>query len=370
MKAHFTILMMFLTATLTGCVETIVMAPDDKDMPVVVNCILKSDYSWSSLGGEKEATGPQKQSLTVRYAKGKSEKDFIPIGDATVYIKYVSELSQKEETFSFSYQEDGRYESDSPIQIQEDTEYTLFVEIPGRETIWARTVSSPMVRQILNPVLYSDTSDDETYYLHRFMFCGCEIEERFKRKDMALQEYAAWIYAQEYSSEGWVDLDCLVSNCPYADNFNITEKKFADLFILGEAKDQNDSFLSLDFENTKSLVPNLPLHDKFIRIYNLESEAYFFIKGGPVWYLNLEDNDYFGQGMRMGNDKDYFRLLCHVLSYDMDAFLRDLYVHEHRLDNYLTTVYSSPNIYTNINGGLGIFGCDCLYVLYSSNYLL
>ena len=372
MKAHFVIFMMILSATLTGCVETIVMSPDDKDLPVVVNCILKSNYSWSFYHHMDQPKEPQIQSVTVRYAKGKSEKEFIPVGDATVYIKYVSESSGEEETLSFSYLEDGRYESDIPLHIQEDTEYTLYVEIPGRETIWASTVSSPPLRQQVNPLGMDDYLDDQTYYLHRFRLIGWKYvnEEDVRPQQVELPQYAAWIYAQEYSAVGWLDLDYLVSNCPNADEFNIIDGKFSDLTILGEENDESDSSLRRDFEGTRSLVPDLPLHDKFIRINNLDSDVYFFIKGGPVWYLNLKDNDYFGQGIRIGEQMDYFRLVCHLLSNDLDAFLRDLYVHEHRLDNYLTAVYSSPSIYTNIHGGLGIFGCDCTYFIYSSRYLL
>lgn len=372
MKVHYVLLMMILSVTLTSCVETIVMAPDDKDLPVVVNCILKSNFSGSIYHPTNQQTEPQKQSVTVRYAKGKSEKDFIPIGDATVYIKYVSESSGKEEALSFSYLEDGKYESDSPLLIQKDTKYTLYVEIPGREMIWASTVSPPQLKQRLNPLMSHDIPDNNTYYLQRFRFIGWEYanEEDSRPQLVELPQYAAWIYAQEYSEVGWVDLDYLVSNCPDADDFNIIEGKFSGLDILGEEKDENDSYLRHDFERTRSLVSDLPLHDKFIRIYNLDSDVYFFIKGGPVWYLNLKDNDYFGQGIRNGKQMDYFCLVCHLLSNNLDTFLRDLYVHEHRLDNYMTAVYSSPSIYTNIHGGLGIFGCDCTYWIYSSSYLL
>ena len=42
MKTWQNIVFLSLTMVLTGCVETIVMDPDEKDLPVAVNCILSN----------------------------------------------------------------------------------------------------------------------------------------------------------------------------------------------------------------------------------------------------------------------------------------------------------------------------------------
>ena len=48
---------------------------------------------------------------------------------------------------------------------------------------------------------------------------------------------------------------------------------------------------------------------------------------------------------------------------DLDKYFRSTYTYEESMDHYLTTVYSAPDVYTNIVGGVGIFGVE-----YISNY--
>ena len=71
-----------LTTFLTGCVETIVMDPQEKDRPVAVNCILQGENRAYELWDYTPT--PLTQSLTLRYVKGKTEKEYIPVEDANV----------------------------------------------------------------------------------------------------------------------------------------------------------------------------------------------------------------------------------------------------------------------------------------------
>lgn len=332
-----------------GCVETILLDSNEKDARVAVNCILKGEtvaYPFWELDGYSPS--PQKQSMTIRYVKGKTEKDYIPVEDAVVYIKYVSSTSQEENTLSFSHQGNGNWESDYALLIEPETEYTLYVEIPGRDVIWAQTVSPPRMSVKINPK--NIIEDPEELYLHHFKFAG---------KEKSLAGYAVWVYAQEYSSGVWVDFDYLVTNHPYADDFNINEMHFSDLIISGEPEDLRDNYFRSYFEGAKTLKPELPLHDGFIRIYDLDSDNYSFIIGGPLWYLNIEKNDFFGRGKWSAIDyRECIRFQCHLLSKELDEYLRKIYIHERSLDSYLTAVYSNPNNLSNIHGGIGIFGCD------------
>lgn len=337
------------------------MDSQEKDPPVAVNCILKVAHTRNDralLDSSRNhqwdlphpPIGPQKQSLTLRYIKGKTDKDYIPVVDATVYISYVSESSQREEILPFSYVEDGRWESDSPIEIQYNTDYTLSVDIPGREPIRARTTSPPNVGMI--NALGSEEDPKVAYSVFVSPY----------EKGAVVRDYAAWIYAQEYSAEGWVDLDYIATDNPYADDFNISQHKFSDLNMSGELMDQEDYHVQIRYGELQAFWPEASLHEKFVRIYNLEYMGHFFLYGGPKWYLNLESTDYFGRGWSIGHQTvEYNRYLCHILSKDLDVYLRNIYIHEHSLDSYLTSVYSNPNQYSNINGGMGIFGCDCLF---------
>ena len=346
MRERLSLILVFMIVS-TGCVETIIMESNEKDLPVAVNCILRGENNAYEQGDYSPY--PQTQSLTLRYVRGKSDKAYTPVLNAIVYIKYNSDSSQKEEILRFSYVENGRWESERPIVIEPGTEYSLHVEIPGRNDISAQTVSPPAVFVLWNNTLGIQSSEEE-FFLHNFRFYGAGT---------ALNSYAAWIYAQEYSSDGWTDLDYIVTNNPYADDFNINTLKYSDLDISGDSKDMNDYYLSYYYEGAKALATNLPVHDKFVRVYNLESDNFSFIQGGPIWYLNLESNDFYGRG-RYLDYSSFYRCLCHFLSKDLDEYLRNVYIYEHSLDHYLTAIYSNPKTYSNIQGGIGIFGCDCV----------
>ena len=336
-----------------SCVETIVMDPQEKKPAVAVHCILQ---------GENRAyeewyytPTPQTQSLTLRYVKGKSEQDYTPVEDATVSISYVSSSSSVEETLSFSHVGGGRWESDRPIVIEPETEYSLSVDIPGRETIWAKTVSPPRVYINWNSKSEFEWND---YILRSFRFRSTRGQGDSPEGREGVKGYSVWVYPQEYVEGVWKDLDYIVTNNPYADDFNINNMKFSDLDVIGRpaglsphlsAETTPAEYYVICFEGAKILEPNLPVHEKFIRIDNLEAESFFFLRGGPIWFVEPESFD-----------PNVFRCLCHFVSNDLDEYLRYVYVHEYSLDHYLTTLYSNSNTLSNVHGGIGIFGCDCV----------
>jgi hypothetical protein len=55
-----------------------------------------------------------------------------------------------------------------------------------------------------------------------------------------------------------------------------------------------------------------------------------------------------------GNTEDHMHVLC--LSDEYDVYLRSVYAHFGRLTHDLSYVYSHDNLYSNIEGGTGIFG--------------
>ena len=57
---------------MTACVETIVMDSGEEDLPVMVNCIMNTDLKV--------------QTLYLQFVKGKSQKEYIPITEAKVYV--------------------------------------------------------------------------------------------------------------------------------------------------------------------------------------------------------------------------------------------------------------------------------------------
>ncbi|MBP5235277.1 MAG: DUF4249 family protein, partial [Bacteroidales bacterium] len=124
MRSLNVIMFLSLAVVLAGCVETIVMDPGEKDLPVMVNCILEA--------GEM---GPQ--TLWLQYVKGKSAPDLIPITDAEVYLQFSSggATGIKE----FTHVDGSKWETDSLTMILSGMTYSLTVQIPGRDVIKAQT---------------------------------------------------------------------------------------------------------------------------------------------------------------------------------------------------------------------------------------
>ena len=134
---------------LTGCVETIVLDPGEKGLPVMVNCLLTPDSNV--------------QTLYLQYVKGKSANEYIPITDATVYVTavFVSRL----DTLHFHYIDENRWESeDNPLKrITGGKHYKLTIEIPGRDVIQAETTSPVAYR----PYPYTDLHEVHSMDYHK-----------------------------------------------------------------------------------------------------------------------------------------------------------------------------------------------------------
>ena len=352
--------LMTVAMVLTGCVETIVMDPDEKDLPVVVNCVLQDNRIYRlPYKGKVSGTLPN-QSMTICYVKGKSVKDYLPVEDAVVYITCKSdEEDVYEDTLSFFHVKGSLWESVKWMEFKYNTEYSLHVEIPGRDAITAKTTTPPqgisLITQTLPKGEVSDAENDEYTMKNPFTCINAD-------KNSVL-----WVFAEEYTAEGWKGLPYIATDHPNADEFSITERKFSELSILGEQDltDEGDIRLQYLFNIVHGAFPDNPLYKDVLRIDRLDSEEPFFLYGGPIWYLNLNSNnhyDIYTNGLFDTNVKDYLRwphyirFLFHFVSPELDEYLRNIYVHDKQIDNYLSISYSTSNIYSNINGGLGIFG--------------
>ena len=386
--AERTIRIIITVFLLTACVETIVMDPADSDLPVAVNCILgnpdpESFKNLSQTGNA--ALEIQKQSMTIRYVKGKSAEDYIPVGNAKVSVRY-SSGPQKDPsgTIHFAHVGDGVWES-RPVRIYPEADYHLSIVIPGRDTILAETTGPPDVQAATYAppeVFEYDEKDAEDYFLRHPYYL------HNNREDI---DCPVWVFAQEYTPEGWKDLKYLATDSPYSDDFNINGMHLSDLTILGERDpgDSTDARIGEVFEASLKAMPDLLLHEGYIRMEKVDTSCTMFVSAGPIWYLNLESNDYYGKYFEYQSDwelsydeekheiirvpiyskrkwtwNQYFRIHFHFVNPDMDKYFRSIYLQEYKTDNYLTSLYKAPEVFTNIRGGVGIFGCENQVVLF------
>ena len=320
---------------LTGCVESIVMDPGEDDLPVMVNCVLEA--------------GRGKQTLYLRYVKGKSMSEYIPVENATVRMEASEGLIREIE---FKYVGDSKYEAGPEVhisqnfpvtlQIGQKVTYTLSVEIPGRETIRAKTT----VPANASPSYYSDYFENAVDF---YFTCGMPIdrESQDKADEPAIYTSPVWIFASKWkhaaNESAKNRYPYLVTDHPFADDFNSTGLEFSDLVIEGDP-DPDD--ISAPFKNTwpafkgmRQRMPDLPLHDGFIRIDHLDNKP-FHLLAGPLRYMESYQDHF-----------DFF-----FVSEEYDKYLRSVYILNTQLDNNFTSVFSTDNAYSNIEGGVGIFG--------------
>ena len=280
--------------------------------------------------------GRSQQTLTLYYAKGKGEEDYIPITEASAYI-----ILGRDTIGVFEHVEGPTWTS-SP-EIKNLVTYKLLVRIPGKEDITARTT-----------VPGKFTCHNECGYFG--------VLEPFESFQPVRTGHHLWIVARKNKHRPDEGNDenypYILTDNVYADNFNLSGLKFSDVSF--EYAEDYDYFWDLTRERVK-LYPDIPLHKGFVRIdlppYYVDAKTeeekeeadYPFYEGFLLLCVPFE------QGLDLGNNKrSHFDF--YSLSDEYDTFLRNVYVKEGELEYDMTSVYSMSNVYTNIEGGLGIFG--------------
>lgn len=320
----------------SGCVESIDMDPGEQELPVVVNCILTFDDSalHSSdfyIGGRCE-----KPTLTLQYAKGKSQREYVPVEDASVYLEGVFSHKPGLSEIPFTHKDGCNWEIEEEIGVLHYTTYTLKIKIPGKETIWAETTTPPVIQ-----IEYAKGESG--------------VAQSYKVDPSVAEGLSLW--ASGYIWDGQQSrkrLDYIATNHPYADDFNVCSKRFSDLSFQGEPTDECGRFYQGAFSKAQEMLSDVPLHQNILRIGNLENGEPFYCFAGPLcqpW--NSPDMN------AMFNHYSYIKFL--FVNEDLDRYLRSVYVRNIALDSDLSHVYSTSNdIKSNINGALGIFGsCYC-----------
>ena len=314
-----------MTMALMGCVETIVMDPGEKDLPVMVNCLLTPDSKV--------------QTLYLQYVKGKSANDYIPITEAKVYVSSFFFTTTTKNYFH--YVDGNRWESES-FPVEGGRRYRLTVEIPGREPIQAETTCPIAYR----PAYFTDLHEVHSMDYHSMYY---QIEQ-FPTDKSHIKTSPVWVFAKgihktlESCDEYY---PYIVTDHPYADDFNINGHKFSELSFEGDFDGYNLAISWPAFHNMRRMMPELPLHDQFVRIEHLDTNR-FHMLAGPIEYPKVGEPH-----------QDHF--VFSFVSDEYDEYLRSVYVKNRKLDHDFTRIYSTEGVYSNIEGGVGIFGSEINY---------
>ena len=349
---------------LSSCVETIVMDPLE-EMPVVVNCVLTRDGQGPEVFGGMTFTTPE-QKLYLYYAKSPSGGDYMAIKDAEVTV------SEKRFTYKFKWNGECWTSSFLP---EFDTEYTLNITLPDGRTLSAGTV-------------YPEQLHLETVPL--FMYPGMErVLADWKRLvnnyyQSPSRDAFLWVIPGNENDRHFI------TDHSGADNANVVQGSWKDLPVCAQIDSSVNSWMYRTFfengqwdygywEDYSNRCSSSPLHEGYLRIRH------------PAGYDNQNDNavfqwvgskvsDSFSEEVIIDHFSDAFLLLgdhyeqkslaedfgfltmpaftfsIRFLSEEYDAYLNSI-VHARLGSDELAASYYSPDAnYTNINGGIGVFG--------------
>lgn len=382
MKNKLNLILLILLGILPSCIENVNLDSRD-EMPVVVNCVLTRDTV---------------QTLRLYRMRMLSETGNAPVEGATVLLQGKDNNGQFQTVAEFHQTEGINWEA--KFQPEYDTDYGLLIKVPGEEDITATTRFPEDLRLIkgsrwafwedeidiigapITPVCIMYTAEVRK---------GKWYTEWNWRKKEDGTPFKAYLQVYEKSCKFWVfphtdttrvrpegnPLNIfneafyqyngsrqafskyIATNHPGVDRFNIATKRLEDLSYWSRPMVQGVT----DFSGWCLLFcPDIPVFDGFVRI---DHPAYF--RNG-LTEKDLEVNfNYSDQCFYLEGDysDDYDPLTgssflneVHFVSEEYDAYLRALYVKLQNKNDFVLSSYDYDNVYSNIKGGIGIFGAD------------
>lgn len=312
----------------TSCVEYIVMDPCE-EMPVVVNCVLTTD---------------EVQTLDLYRAKRPSESGYASIADASVIV------SGNGQSYAFTWNGENWVSGFVP---EYGTRYDLSITLSDGKTIHSHTVL-PERMSIMRVPIYSGLYTSIAGYN---IVNGCS-DEAF-----------IWITPTAKSSDRICNF---CTDHPGADHSNVVNGTWEDLPAAGAiASDYNSgkSTVKTDpecWQMFRTACSALPMHRNYLRIHHkatLDSPSAPHLvvnsSGGKMELENsfILDADQIDSYYPSGWSGVTYRLpvRTYFLSKEYDEYLSSVVKAGLHKDE-LASMYSMDLNYSNIEGGIGIFG--------------
>ena len=176
-----------------------------------------------------------------------------------------------------------------------------------------------------------------------------------------------WIYAMNYDPETGEHhiAEEICTECPLVDDFNTSGENY----VAPERTDVPNPYV--EGSHVAKLAPQLegkPLHRHYLRFpprnLSVDSGWWFMVAGSMQGKYNCRDfyqiyyGDEGGLAEPLSPDEGYIEAT--TVSKDLDEYLQDAYYMQQLQESSdLTTIFLRDNSFTNIHGGLGIFGAKC-----------
>lgn len=349
---------------LPSCVRDVTMDAHEKPQ-VVVACIL-SDKA--------------EQTLLLSFTKGASLEEAPPLTEAKVTL-FEREWERDD------FHEVGHFKR---IQGSEWTlaykaipgkHYRLEVEVPGYDRITSeqtmpqvakiRSIGlTPYQRVLMSLGLHFPSGLDEKRLGYGFV----PNAEDFDSLPLGTKCYymldlpdPVWIYAMNYDPETGRHriAEEICTDCTFVGPFNEMEKTY----VAPERTDIPNPYVN--GSHVSKLGPQLegqPLHKRYLRFPARDLSEYkgwwFRVAGSMQGKYNCRDfyqiyyGDEGGLAKPLLPDEGYLEIT--TVSRDLDEYLQDAYLNQQLQESSdLSTIYLRDNSFTNIHGGLGIFGAKC-----------
>ena len=350
---HIIILAIISLACLTSCVRDVIL--DAKETPqVVVECILSDDPI---------------QVLNLSFTKGASLSEAPSLTEAKAVL-YEGDMQVGE----FTRQESGEWTLD--YAAVPGLMYRIEVQVPGYELIYAEQ-EMPQEHAPLCAMEYTHFASYiepwsgwkiESDPVGDWLYKVWPDEEPFPSPEtiyvMFQSSSPTWIYAMDYNDENisHVAAGLICTNAETTMNNNVSygyQPPQMDvpnpykLFEVHPSYKFEDSFYSAHQMELYPTLAGMPMYKSYIRLPE---------KKAQVFYLSGDFNgDYCEKGVgdwgfaEDTDDKGY--ILCIAPSKDYDRYLQEAYKYiDIQQSTSMSDIYLRDNIYSNINGGLGIFG--------------
>ena len=308
-----------LPALLCSCAKEIVM--DAKEEPAVaVECILSEQPV---------------QTLRLSFTKGAAMDEAPALTEAEAVL---IDLTEGKTAGSFERQDDGIWTLDYAAVPEHS--YRLEVDVPGHETVWAEQTMPPEC------IFYSAFI---CYFCNDFNLTSPYGSSFIP---VTYTETHAWVRALNYNSEtGRREIaELICTDAADVDNFNLAGE------IYTPPVSDTDVFGN---NVTSYLYPNLngvSMHKRYLRL-KISDDTPIYLSGSFTGNYYHRENLFTQKPIDRPPEDDEGIVIFSYVSEEYDRFLREaVYYQQLSESTALTSVYVRENIFTNIHGGLGIFG--------------
>ena len=335
-------LLLLLSVLFTSCVKDVVLDAME-DPQLVVYCVLSQDST---------------QTLKLSWTKGASRAEAPRVTEATAVL-----TDQTENLVVGSFERISESDWQLEYAAIPGHHYRLDVTVPDRNPVWAEQtmpaefywgfISGLRIPKEDLPGLNFDIKRLTSYisWVDGITFGEVSAEGLFYRCNFSS---AVWVYAETYDAESgqYFPVKNLCTDYPYVDNINLNGKIRAGDGV-PEYVNSPDLILGTyrDFYLT-----GYPMHRDFLRFPKREDWARYT---GDEYYDRMSyfaiDGDFKEPSTTLSFES---RVIIDALSDDYDRFLCEAYMQYYsEQSSDMSTIYLRDNLFTNIHGGLGIFGC-------------